>query len=144
MAYSKLNPDYETRFKLNRQRRIIFTVFKSFQKSQTHYQKEERFTVQNKMTNAGPHQRKYSKSTAFHLTQTLLCHEERSTLQNKKTRLMTKIVRYLGLHDMKWKRPGWDQNVRSSNRSHDLSKVCVIASLDGQVLIAQDNANKPS
>ena len=65
----------------------MFTVFKSFQKSQTHYQKEERFTVQNKMTNAGPHQRKYSKSTAFCLIQSLVCHEERSTLQNKKTRL---------------------------------------------------------
>jgi hypothetical protein len=39
--------------------------FKSFEKSQTYYQKEERFTVQNKMTNAGPDQRKYSKSTTL-------------------------------------------------------------------------------
>lgn len=49
---------------------------------------------------------------------------------------MAKTTKYLGLHDMKWNRLGWNKNVRSSNRSHDLSGFCVIASLDWHVLIA--------
>jgi hypothetical protein len=57
---------------------------------------------------------------------------------------MAKTTKYLGLHDMKWNRLGWDQNVRSSNRPHDLSKVCDIASIDWHVLFTQTIASKPS
>ena len=39
---------------MNRKSDIMPTVFKSEEKSQTYCQKEERFTVQNKMTDASP------------------------------------------------------------------------------------------
>jgi hypothetical protein len=51
------------------------TFFKSYERSQTFYQKEERFTVQNKMTNADSHPRTVSKRTTFSLR--LTCHSSK-------------------------------------------------------------------
>jgi hypothetical protein len=63
---------------------IMPTVFELAKKSQTYCQKEERFTVQNKLTDGCSHERTTPKSKTFHSTQKLMCHEEKSAMQNKK------------------------------------------------------------
>jgi len=69
---------------MNRKTGIMSTDFESVEKSQTYCQKEERFTVQNKLTDASPYQGTNPKSKAFHSTQILICQVERSAVQNKK------------------------------------------------------------
>ena len=70
---------------MQRQRGTGPSVFKSVERTQTYCQKEERFTVQNKITDASPHRRTAPKNKAIHSTQILICHEERSAVQNKKS-----------------------------------------------------------
>ena len=72
-----------TKFGMHRQRGATPTVFKSVERTQTYCQKEERFTVQNKITDASPHQRIATKNKTLHSAQILMCHKERSALQNK-------------------------------------------------------------
>ena len=70
---------------MQRQRGTGPSVFKSVERTQTYCQKEERFTVQNKITDASPHRRTAPKNKAIHSTQILICHEEQSAVQNKIT-----------------------------------------------------------
>jgi hypothetical protein len=79
---------------MNRKSDIMPTVFKSEEKSQTYCQKEERFTVQNKMTDASPYKGTNPKSKAFYSTQILICQVERSAVQNKKTRAIETALRF--------------------------------------------------
>ena len=73
------------RFEIHRQRGIVTSFFKSIQITQTYCQKEERFTVQNKMIDASPHERTDTKNQIIYSSQILICHKERSAVQNKKT-----------------------------------------------------------
>ena len=70
---------------MHRQRGIATSFFKSIQITQTYCQKEERFTVQNKMIGASPQERTDPKNQAIHSSQILICHKERSAVQNQKT-----------------------------------------------------------
>ena len=74
-----------TKFGMHRQRGATPSVFKSVEITQTFCQKEERFTVQNKINDASPHLRSATKNKTLHSAQILMCHEERSALQNKKS-----------------------------------------------------------
>ena len=74
-----------TKFGMHRQRGATPSVFKSVEITQTYCQKEERFTVQNKINDASPHLRSAPKNKTLHSAQILMCHKERSALQNKKS-----------------------------------------------------------
>ena len=74
-----------TKFGMHRQRGATPSVFKSVEITQTYCQKEERFTVQNKITDASPHLRSAPKNKTLHSAQILMCHKERCALQNKKS-----------------------------------------------------------
>jgi hypothetical protein len=73
------------KFGMHRQRGAAPTVFKPVETTQTYCQKEERFTVQNKITDASPHLRSATKNKTLYSAQILMCHKERSALQNKKS-----------------------------------------------------------
>jgi hypothetical protein len=63
IATQSLHPN---KFGMNRKVGIISTNFETVEKTQTSCQKEERFTVQNKLTDASPYQGTYPKSKAFY------------------------------------------------------------------------------
>jgi hypothetical protein len=56
---------HPNKFGVNRKVGIMSTNFESVEKTQTSFQKEERFTVQNKLTDASPYQGTNPKSKAF-------------------------------------------------------------------------------
>ena len=70
---------------MHRQRGTGPSVFKSVERTQTYCQKEERFTVQNKITDASPHHRTAPNRKTIHSTQIPIRHKERSAVQNKKS-----------------------------------------------------------
>ena len=76
---------YINSFEMHRQRGTGPSVFKSVGRTQTYCQKEERFTVQNKITDASAHHRTAPNRKTIHSTQILICHKERSAVQNKKS-----------------------------------------------------------
>jgi hypothetical protein len=70
---------------MNRQACIMLRVYKSEEKSQTYCWKEERFTVQNKLTDASPIRDQPRKASPFNSTQVPIHQKEKAAVQNKKT-----------------------------------------------------------
>ena len=93
------------------------SVFKSVGRTQTYCQKEERFTVQNKITDASPHRRTAPKNKTLHSAQILMCHKERSALQNKKSAAAIESALRFGGHR--------ENLVDQSGKTHPKSKTLI-------------------